>query len=168
LFVATTGEEVGFLGAAHFVAHPPVDRAAIVADLNFDDILGLKPLHDVVALGIEATTLVEPARAAAAALGLSLSPDPEPEQNYLGRGDNKKFSAAGIPALRIEPGDGDEHGDLEAGRRLHKEWLATRYHTPRDEWSAGDDYEAMAGLARFGLVLGALVANAPARPALKK
>jgi hypothetical protein len=167
LFVATTGEEVGFVGAGRFVAHPPVERAAIVANLNFDDVPGLHPLHDVVALGLERTSLAPLVQQAAAALDLKVSPDPEPEQHYFDRGDNKKFAAVGIPALRIHPGDGDARGDLEEGRRLHQEFLHTRYHTPKDEWRAVDDYEAMAQLARFGFYLGQLVAGTPSRPTMQ-
>ena len=166
LVVATTGEEAGLLGGAAFVAAPPVPRAQIVADLNVDDVPGLHPLYDVVPLGLAMTTLGPHARAAAAALGLRVSPDPEPEQGYFGRGDNLPFAQAGIPALRVEPGDGDARGDTTAGRRLHATFIATRYHTPHDEWLPTYDYAAMAELAHYVFDLGTRVANDPARPRL--
>jgi hypothetical protein len=167
LFVVTTGEESGLLGASAFLAHPPLPRDAIVANINIDEVPGLHPLHDVVALGLAMTDLEPQLRAAAAAGHLAVSPDPEPEQGYYGRGDNLRFALAGIPALRIEPGDLDAHGDLAAGQRAHHEWIATHYHTPKDEWSAADDFGAMADFARFAFRLGTEIANTPARPKLR-
>jgi hypothetical protein len=167
LFVVTTGEEKGFLGAAHFVAGGPIARDAMIANLNIDEAPGLVELHDVVALGVEATTLETAARATAGALGLRLSPDPEPEQQYLMRGDNKRFAKAGIPALRIEPGDGDGKGDLTAGVAAHKRWVKEHYHQAADEWSFVGDYESVARFARWAFLLGHEIADAPARPGWK-
>jgi hypothetical protein len=164
LFVVTTAEERGLLGAAHFVADPPVPLSSIVCDLNLDEVPGLAPLHDVVALGVERTTMKPVVDAAALSLGLRVSPDPEPEQRYFTRGDNFRFALAGVPALRLEPGDADARGDVENGRRLHREFVAHRYHSPKDQWLATDGFDAMADFARFAYVLGSVVADAPDRP----
>ncbi len=161
LFVATTGEERGLVGAWAFVASPPVPQASLVADLNIDEVPGDLPLRDVVALGVDDSPLAGHVRAAAAARGLALSPDPEPEQTYFLRGDNVRFAQAGIPALRIEPGELDANGSLDAGRRAHAAWVHDRYHTPKDEWRADLGFEAMAAFARFAFELGQQIANAP-------
>jgi Zn-dependent M28 family amino/carboxypeptidase len=166
VFVATTGEEAGLLGGYAFVANAPVPRAAIVANLNLDDIPGFHPLHDVVPLGLAMTSLAPLVQATARSLGLAVSPDPEPEQGYFGRGDNFPFAEAGIPALRLHPGAADAHGDLAAGRALHKQFVAKRYHTPADEWSPNDDYQAMADFARFGFELGRAIADVDERPTM--
>ncbi|MGE5186183.1 MAG: M28 family peptidase, partial [Acidobacteriota bacterium] len=161
LFVATTGEERGLVGAAAFVASPPVPEQAMIADLNIDEVPALLPLRDVVALGIDGSPLAGDVRAAAAARGLAVSPDPEPEQTYFLRGDNVRFAQAGIPALRIEPGELDAAGGLDAGRRAHAAWVRERYHTPKDEWRPDLDFDAMAAFARFAFELGQQIGNAP-------
>ena len=57
LFLACTGEERGLLGSDYFARFPTVPAGSIVADFNDDMVLGLAPLHDVVALGAEHSTL---------------------------------------------------------------------------------------------------------------
>ena len=168
LFLACTGEERGLLGSDYFARYPTVPVGSIVADFNDDMVLALGPLHDVVALGAEHSSLGPRVVEAVQSLGLTVSPDPEPEQNHFIRSDQYSFVRQGIPAVVVEAGLLDEHGSRDAYWAKRKEWIATRYHAPKDEWDPSYDYEAMAQVARVEYVVGFAVANAPERPSWTK
>jgi Zn-dependent M28 family amino/carboxypeptidase len=90
LFVAVTAEERGLLGSEYFARHPTVPRGSLVADVNIDTILALHPLHDVVALGADHSSIASDVAAAAAALRLGVTPDPEPKQVIFIRADHTR------------------------------------------------------------------------------
>ena len=158
LFLAVTGEEKGLVGSEYFAAHPTVPRERIVADLNLDGAPGPFPFEDLVARGAAHSTLGRAVEDAAAAMGLPISPDPVPRANAFIRSDQYSFVRVGIPSLAVAPGR--LGGDPEARRR----WWRERYHTPKDEWEASWDWNAMARFARLQLLTGLAVAQAPERP----
>jgi hypothetical protein len=168
LFLACTGEERGLLGSDYFARFPTVPAGSIVADFNDDMVLALGPLHDVVSLGAEHSTLGPIAADAAKSLGLETSPDPAPKQNIFIRSDQYSFVRQGIPSLYVGPGLKDEQGHVDVNAEKSKEWIATRYHAPKDEWDPSYDYEGMAQVARVELLTGFAVANAPERPSWVK
>ena len=164
LFLACTGEERGLLGSDYFARFPTVPAGSIVADFNDDMVLGLAPLHDIVALGAEHSTLGPLAVDAAKSLGLETSPDPAPKQLIFIRSDQYSFVRQGIPSLVVGPGLKDDQGHTEAYAAKQKGWISTRYHAPKDEWDPTYNYEAMAQVARVELLAGLAVANAVERP----
>jgi hypothetical protein len=168
LFLSCTGEERGLLGSDYFAHFPTVPAGSIVADFNDDMSLALGPVHDVVVLGGEHSTLGPLAAAAAKSLGLETSPDPEPKQVHFVRSDQFSFIRQGIPSLIVEPGLKDEQGHSETNAARRKAWIATRYHGPKDEWDPAYDYEGMAKIARVELLAGFAVASAPERPSWGK
>ncbi|HEX3343920.1 MAG TPA: M28 family peptidase, partial [Polyangiaceae bacterium] len=168
LFLSCTGEERGLLGSDYFARFPTVPAGSIVADFNDDMVVALAPLHDVVALGAEHSSLGPLVQAAATSLGLSTSADFEPKQVHFVRSDQYSFVKQGIPSVVVEAGLKDEQGHTEAYAAKRKTWIATRYHAPQDQWEPGYDYEAMAKVARVELLAGYAVANAPERPTWNK
>jgi hypothetical protein len=164
LFLACTGEERGLIGSDYFARFPTVPAGSIVADFNDDMVLALGPVHDVVALGAEHSSLGPLVVSAAAALGLSISPDPEPKQVHFVRSDQYSFVRQGIPSVVVKEGLKDAQGSTEAYAARRKEWVATRYHAPGDQWEPGYDYEGMAQVARVELLAGYAAASAPERP----
>ncbi len=168
LFLSCTGEERGLLGSDYFARFPTVPAGAIVADFNDDMVLALGPVHDVVALGAEHSSLGPLVRAAAGALGLATSPDPEPKQVHFVRSDQFSFVKRGVPSVNVESGLKDDQGHTEAYAAKRKAWIASHYHAPQDQWEPGYDYEGMANVARVELLAGFAVANAPERPTWSK
>lgn len=168
LLLSCTGEERGLLGSDYFARFPTVPAGSMVADFNDDMVLSLGPVHDVVALGAEHSSLGALVVAAAGKLGLQTSPDPEPKQNHFVRSDQYSFVRQGIPSIVVGAGLKDDHGRNEAYAALRKEWIARRYHGPKDEWDPSYDYETLAQVARVELLAGLEVANAPERPAWNK
>ena len=168
LFLFVTGEEMGLLGSDYFANFPTVSRQAIVADINIDGAPGLLyPMKDLVALGVEHSSLEQPAQSAAARIGYLLSPDPEPEENMFIRSDQYSFVQQGIPAVFI--GDGIHAVDPAVdGLKMQKEWAVTKYHTPLDNMNQLLDYDSGARASRVNFLLGYEVAQQEAAPAWNK
>jgi hypothetical protein len=167
LLLATTGEELGLLGAEAFTASPtwPLDR--IVANINIDQTGMMWPIVDVVADGAERSSLTEPVARAAAALGIAVSPDPVPEQGFYLRSDQAPFARAGVPAMIFRPGFRDASGGTERNRALFTKWRGTAYHSPLDKLDQRDpaiDFESGVTMARIVYLTALHVANADERP----
>jgi Zn-dependent M28 family amino/carboxypeptidase len=167
ILLATTGEELGLLGAEGFTAHPlwPIDQ--IVADINIDQTGMMWPIADVVADGAERSSLAGPAARAAAALGLAVSPDPVPEQGFFLRSDQAPFARAGVPSLIFRPGFRDRAGGSDRNRALFTRWRGTAYHSPLDKFDQRDpaiDFESGITMARVVYLTALDIANADERP----
>jgi Zn-dependent M28 family amino/carboxypeptidase len=167
ILLATTGEELGLLGAEAFTAHPtwPIDR--IAANINIDQTGMMWPIVDVVADGAERSTLAAAVARATAALGLAVSPDPVPEQGFFLRSDQAPFARAGVPSLIFRPGFRDAGGGTDHNRALFTKWRSTAYHSPLDKFDQRDppiDFASGVAMAHLVYLTALEVANADARP----
>jgi hypothetical protein len=164
VLAAFTGEEKGLLGAHWFVDHPSVAKAAIVADINLDQLRPLFPLDILTELAVDDSTLGRTAREVAATMAIRIQKDPEPERGLLQRADHWPFMQAGIP------GTGFIFGYVpgtEAERR-YREWYQVRYHRPQDDLTQPMDFEAAGKFNRFFYKLAETVADADEKPAWTK
>lgn len=159
LFLAVTGEEKGLQGSRYFAAHPTVNAASIVADINLDMYLPLFPLRVLEVQGVNESTLGDQVRAAARDYGVEVQSDKEPDRNLFIRSDQYSFVRRGVPALAFkfgyEPGSPEE--------KIAKQWLKNRYHAPSDDLSQPVDKAAAAKFNRILLDLTQRVANADQR-----
>ena len=167
ILLATTGEELGLLGAEAFAAHPawPIDR--IAADINIDQTGMMWPIVDVVADGAERSTLAASVARATAALGLAVSPDPVPEQGFFLRSDQAPFARAGVPSMIFRPGFRDATGGTDQNRALFTKWRSTAYHSPLDKIDQRDppiDFGSGATMAHLVYLTALDVASADQRP----
>jgi Zn-dependent M28 family amino/carboxypeptidase len=115
VFALFGSEELGGLGNAGFLAHPPVPLASIVANLEFEMIGRPDPAVPDDALwltGYERSNLGPEL----AKHGAHLLPDPHPRENFFQRSDNIALARRGIIAQTVS-----SYG-------LHKD-----YHQPSDE-----------------------------------
>jgi hypothetical protein len=161
VLAAFTGEEKGLLGAHWFVDHPTVPKAAIVADINLDQLRPLFPLEILTELAVDDSTLGRTAREVASTMAIRIQKDPESERGLLQRADHWPFMQAGIP------GTGFIFGYVpgtEAERR-YREWYQVRYHRPQDDLTQPMDFEAAGKFNRFFYKLAETVADADAKPA---
>ncbi|WP_187775791.1 M28 family metallopeptidase [Luteimonas suaedae] len=163
LFAALTAEEQGLLGAQWFVAHPTVPRKGLVANLNLDMPVLTAPSTDVVAIGIEHSTLRQAVEAAAAELEVKLSPDPYPEEVVFVRSDQYAFVRAGIPALYLDGGTLSADGERDPKIALAY-FLRNCYHRPCDDASQPIQYDDAARLARLSAAVATRVGSADERP----
>jgi Zn-dependent M28 family amino/carboxypeptidase len=159
LFVALTGEEKGLLGSSYLVAHPPVPRAAIVADLNLDMPVLLSPLRDVVAHGGDRSSLGTIVVSAAQANGLTVAADWEPEQGRFARSDQFSFALAGIPAVSLKAGPAGGSDDRQ------RAFARTTYHTPADDLTQPIEWASAPLFASLNADILRRIADADDRPA---
>ena len=163
LFGIVAGEEEGLLGSEWLVAHPPVRRDALVADLNCDSGMPVFRFHEVFALGADQSTLQQDAERAATALGVTLGPDPDPKQASAVRSDQYSFLRAGIPATATKVGLG---GATPEQRAAAEAYHKAHYHRAADHWEADRDHGPAAEMARFQFLLGLSAAQRAERPRL--
>jgi hypothetical protein len=165
LFLATTGEEAGLLGADYFARFPTVPARAIVADLNMDTASVFYAFKDII--GDEHSTLGDVIARDAARFGLTVSPDPMPEQVGFVRADHYSFVRQGIPAVTITEGLQAKDPKVDA-RAFVEDWIATRYHSPADDMSQPLDLDAAVQFMRLHFLVGYDVAQERARPVWKR
>jgi hypothetical protein len=149
VFLAVSGEERGLWGSAHWVAHPSVPIASVVANLNNDMVGRSDNFKDSIAVvGREHSDLGATLDGVAAAhpeLRMAPVSDPWPQENLFFRSDHFNFARAGVPALFFTSG-------------LHPD-----YHRVSDTPERIDaDYEAR--YARLVYFLARAIADQPTRP----
>jgi Zn-dependent M28 family amino/carboxypeptidase len=164
LFVATTAEEAGLLGAEWYVQQPRFPLVRTVAAVNFDVGNPWGRTRDVVSLGGARSSLDGTFAAVAATQGRRVSLDPYPEEGFYQRSDHYAFARAGVPALFGS--SGFEMVDRPAGwgKARFERYLGSEYHTSRDQ--VGDDWD-LRGTAQDVELLAETVrrvANTTARP----
>ena len=166
LFVATTAEEKGLLGAEWFATHPTVPADSMVANINMDMPVLMAPTTDVVPIGVEHSTLQATLETAAKEIGVGLSPDPFPEEAVFVRSDQYAFIRAGVPAVYlaggVESADEDKARDPKVALRY---FLRNCYHRPCDDADTQPiQYGDAARMARLNARIGRLVGDAGERP----
>jgi Zn-dependent M28 family amino/carboxypeptidase len=165
LFLATTAEEQGLLGADYFARFPTVPARSIVADFNMDGASVFYTFKDVI--GDEHSTLGDTIDREAKKLGLEVSPDPMPEQNDFVRADHYSFVRQGIPAVTISEGLQAKDASVD-GRKFVENWIATRYHAPSDDMNQPLNFDASIQYLQLNLLVGYEVAQERKRPAWKQ
>ena len=154
LFIATTAEEAGLLGARHYAAHPLVPLARTLADLNLDIINVWGRTADVQITGWGESDMDTLAMEVAAAQGKRVVPDQAPELGLYYRQDAFEFARAGVPSLYVR--SGVDFIGKPPGYRREKvgAYIAHDYHqvtdTVRDDW----DLAGGAEQAEFAFAIG--------------
>jgi hypothetical protein len=154
VFLLTTGEEKGFLGAAYYADHPGVPLYKTVANVNVDGLAMFDTFKDVVGVGEGLSTLGDDLRQLTAGLGLHVSPIPPEFVNTesFGRSDQVVFAKAGIPAILLMEGGDYVHTAQEHGLQRMIDWGASIYHSPFDDLQQPMNFEAAKQHA--GILLG--------------
>lgn len=160
VFLSVTGEEKGLQGSDYFARHAAPDSMDVVANLNLDMVLLLRPLTKVIAIGAQHSTLGAVMEKAAAAAGLELVPDPMPEEVVFVRSDQFSFVKQGIPAVfPVSGNDGSADGREQVGH-----WRTDHYHSPNDDMSQPFDWPSGARFASMAFWATWLVADTQQSP----
>lgn len=146
LFMATTAEESGLLGAEHFVANPVVPLRSIVAALNIDTI-AIAPRGEPSAIVGRGTTALDPlVDETARELGRRIDADIE-GNGFIQRQDGWALTRAGVPSIMVG-GSFSNLGKLGT-------FLSGAYHKPEDDLKrpielggAAEDADLMIALGR--------------------
>ena len=146
LFLATTAEELGLLGAEYFAARPAVPLASIVAAINMDTLAIAPRGAPVAVMGRGRPGLDSLIDRTVAETGRALDPDDEAAA-FVERQDGWALARAGVPAIMV----GGSFSDM---RKL-RAFLAGPYHSAADNPGrhlvldgAAEDAELMVALGR--------------------
>src|SRR2546429_968601 len=105
LFMATTAEEAGLLGAKFYAEHPLYPLEKTLADLNIDSMNVWGKARDVEDVSFGLSTLDDLLADAAKGQGRTAIPNSRPEKGNIYRADNFEFSKVGLPSLYTGKGE---------------------------------------------------------------
>ena len=133
LFMATTAEEAGLLGAKFYAEHPLYPLEKTLADINIDGVNPWGKTHDLEDLTNGNSALDDLLGQAAARHGRVMKPNSEPEKGGFYRVDSFEFAKAGVPVLHAARGIEIIGKPPEYGKQKRDEFVAKHYHQPSDE-----------------------------------
>jgi Zn-dependent M28 family amino/carboxypeptidase len=167
LFIATTSEEQGLLGARYYARHPLFPLRDTVADLNMDGINPLGRTRDVEIIGFGQSGMDELAASVAAGQGRRVVPDAHPERGSFFRADQFEFARVGVPGLYVSNGLDFIGEPAGYGEMKRNEFIAKRYHQVGDviqpDWTLAGGVQDVQLLWQVGFEL----ANSSAFPQWK-
>lgn len=158
VFLVSTGEEKGLIGADYFARHAGVAAGRIVGNVDLDMPLLLYPFTDVIAFGANHSTLGQIVADSVKPMQVVLAPDPMPNERIFVRSDHYMFVRQGSPAVFLATGYGN------GGEAKWGDFLAHAYHSPRDDMSQAIDWRAGARFAEANWRITSAMANSPTPP----
>lgn len=166
LFLWTTAEEKGLLGAEYYVEHPlyPLARTAANINLDYFSNWGWGKTKDVSILGIGMSSLDDLVKEAAARQGRVVTGDTAPEEGFYWRSDHLEFARGGVPSLATSPGIDYIGKPAGYGAEKRQEYIRNDYHKPSDQVKPDWDLTGAVEDLRILLETGYRVAQDPARP----
>ncbi|HYH80943.1 MAG TPA: M28 family peptidase [Longimicrobium sp.] len=164
LFVGTTAEESGLLGAEWYARHPLFPLPTTAAVLNVDGANLWGRTEDIAPLGTDRSDLGALVRAAADAEGMTVADEQHPEQGMFFRQDHFPFARAGVPALAFDHGLRYTGRPEGWGQERYEEFNTQHYHQPSDAYRADFDYTGAVQQGRILLRTGWAAASAEGLP----
>jgi Zn-dependent M28 family amino/carboxypeptidase len=164
LFIFTTAEEAGMLGAYWYVREPLLPLERTVAALNIDGANLWGATDDASAVGLERSTLGATFERQAAAMGLRVSGERAPDKGFYFRSDHFPFARAGVPALFFDHGIEFRNRPPGWGMATLARFEARRYHQPSDRFDPAFDLAGAVQQARLAFLVGYDVATAAEPP----
>jgi Zn-dependent M28 family amino/carboxypeptidase len=167
LFMATTAEEAGLLGAKFYAEHPLYPLEKTLADINIDGVNPWGKTHDLEDLTNGNSALDDLLGQAAARQGRVMKPNSEPEKGGFYRVDSFEFAKAGVPVLHAARGIEIIGKPPEYGKQKRDEFVAKHYHQPSDEVDPGWDLSGAVQDVQLLFEVGYQVANGDKFPEWK-
>jgi Zn-dependent M28 family amino/carboxypeptidase len=170
LFVFTTAEERGLLGARWLAHHPPVPAGRMAADVNLDAVNVWGRTRDLGMLGLGRSSVDEVVRAVAAAQGRTVHGDAHPDRGSYYRSDHLELARLGVPDVSLGGGPTYRGRPAGWGEAVVRDYITRHYHQVTDEyrWPERWDLSGAVDDAQLQLVVGLRIANARALPRWKK
>jgi Zn-dependent M28 family amino/carboxypeptidase len=160
LFMATTAEEAGLLGAKYYAENPlyPLDHT--LADINIDGINAWGKTRDIEDIAAGNSTLDDLLAQAAAGAGRTAKPNSESEKGTFFRADNFEFAKVGVPALYIGSKPKNYVGrPADYGQKKSDDYTLHHYHQVSDEVNPAWDLSGAVEDVRLLFEVGYQVAN---------
>jgi Zn-dependent M28 family amino/carboxypeptidase len=146
LFMGTTAEEMGLLGADYFGQNPTVPLESLVAAINLDTVAVAPAGEPVAIIGRGTTPLDSLVDATARELGREIDTDDEANV-MIQRQDGWMLARAGVPTVMV----GGSFSDM----KVLRDFLGGPYHKPEDDLDhplvlegAAEDAELLIALGR--------------------
>jgi hypothetical protein len=158
IFLASTAEEKGLLGADYYAHFPTVPISQIVGNVDLDMPLLTYEFTDVVAFGANHSNIARFVAQAVAPMNVKLMDDPMPEQGIFTRSDHYQFVRQGVPAVFLMT------GYANGGEKAWGEFQSGNYHTPQDDMSQKIDWKAGAKFAEANYRITRAMADSKTRP----
>jgi Zn-dependent M28 family amino/carboxypeptidase len=133
LFMATTAEEAGLLGAKFYVLHPLYPLEKTLADINIDTVNPWGKTRDIEDFSNNNSTLDALLAAAAKRNGREMKPNSQPEKGSFYRADHFEFSKRGVPSLYTGGGKNFIGKSANFGQQKKDDYTAHHYHQVSDE-----------------------------------
>jgi len=164
IFIFTTAEEQGLLGAEWYARFPVVPLSKTVANLNVDggNFYGLTKNYG--ALGAERSNLGDVVQSVLKERNMTFLADNHPEQGYFFRSDHFPFAKVGVPALSIRNGDEYVGKTKEFSDALFADFNSKHYHQPSDEFRDDWRFDGMVQMLDITMAIGMQIANSPQIP----
>jgi len=167
LFMATTAEEAGLLGAKFYAEHPLYPLEKTLADINIDTVNPWGKTSDIEDLSNGNSTLDDMLAAAAKRNGREMKPNSQPEKGSFYRADQFEFCKVGVPALYTGGGKEVIGKPPDFGQQKKNEYVAHIYHQVSDQVNPEWDLSGAAHDMQLLLEVGYQVANGDKFPEWK-
>jgi Zn-dependent M28 family amino/carboxypeptidase len=167
LFMATTAEEAGLLGARFYAQHSLYPLEKTLADINIDTVNPWGKTRDIEDLSNNNSTLDDLLAAAAKRNGRVMTPNSQPEKGSFYRADHFEFSKLGVPALYTGGGKDFIGKPADFGQQKKDDYTAHRYHQVSDEVDPNWDLSGAVQDIDLLFEVGYQVANADKFPEWK-
>jgi Zn-dependent M28 family amino/carboxypeptidase len=166
LFMCTTAEEAGLLGAKWYAEHPLYPLEKTLADINIDTLNVWGKARDIEDLSFGFSTLDDMLASAAKGQGRTAIANTRPEKGHIYRADNFEFSKVGVPSLYTGKG---QHllSRPENVPLVADEYDSKDYHQVTDEVHSDWDLSGAVQDVQLLFEIGYQVANGDKSPGWK-
>jgi Zn-dependent M28 family amino/carboxypeptidase len=167
VFIATTAEENGLLGADYYGAHPlfPIDKTAAVVNMDAMNVYG--PVSDFNVRIVEFTDAMETVRVIGESIGLELNISGPDTGGGNFRMDHFPLCARGLVALSVSTGRKLRGVPEEEAKKYFDSLFKGRYHQPSDEFDPRWRYDGTMHELQLLYLIGRHWADGAARATLK-
>jgi hypothetical protein len=144
VFLLTTAEEKGLLGAIHYLNNPPFPLYKTVANINIDGLAFIDNFKSIIGIGSNLSDLDKFVNQIAEKMNLFVEkfPDVFKEIESFNRSDQVAFANVGIPALMLMDGNEYQNVNREYGIKILNKYMNSIYHTPFDDLDLLINYDA--------------------------
>ena len=156
LFLVTSAEEQGLLGARHYATHPALPLSKALLNVNYDIVDTSGATRDVRLHGSGRSTLDAAVAEAARLQDRIVTPDPVagPATPFWFLQDHFAFAEKGVPAWSVAAGNDVIGKPAGYAEQRAQEYRTRRYHQPSDEVRDDWDWGSIVQDAQLGVLLG--------------
>ena len=161
VFLFTTAEEQGLLGAEWYARFPvfPTEKTAANVNIDGGNLYGIT--NDYGALGAERSNIMPIVQTILAERKMTFAPDSRPEQGSFFRSDHFPLAKVGIPAISVRNGMDYIGRPKDFAQKTFDEFNKNHYHQPSDEFRSDWRFDGVVQMTEISLAIGLQAANSP-------